>query len=136
VKVVDASVVLKWVLVEEEGHEAAKELIPDHASGKEPIVIPELLFYEITNVLAVSLKLPLMQVEEIIEWFYELDLRIATLGRDDFKKAAKLAQQFHLSVYDASYVTLARSLDATLVTADTILIKRLQGKLIHIEHIA
>lgn len=45
----------------------------------------------------------------LLDWFYDLDLKIATLGRDDFKKAAKLTQEFHISVYDASYVALART---------------------------
>ena len=131
-RVVDASVALKWILPEEGSPEALK-LIEEHASEGSSLVVPDLLFYEITNGLAVAVKLPLSQVEQILDWFYDLDLKVATLGRDDFKKSAKLAQEFHLSLYDASYITLAISLNAVFVTADMSLVKRLPEKLIKVE---
>ena len=134
-KVVDASVVLKWILAEESGRETAKALIPNHASGTQEIVVHDLLFYEVTNILAISTRLPLAQIEEILDWLYELELKVTSLGRDDFKNAAKLAQEFHISVYDASYVALAISLDAVFVTADIALTKRLPEKLIRTEQI-
>lgn len=133
-KVIDASVALKWILPEE-GSLKALKLIEDHASGEVSLVVPDLLFYEITNGLTVAVKLPPQQIEQILDWFYDLDLKIATLGRDDFKKAAKLAQEFHISVYDASYIALAISLNAVFVTADATLVRRLPNKLIRIEQI-
>ena len=134
-RVIDASIVLKWVLAEENNRETAKALIPRHAAASQEVVVPELLFYEITNVLAVSAKLPLAQIEEILDWLYELELKIASLGRDDFKKAAKLAQEFHISVYDASYVALAMSLNVVFVTADAALARHLPSRFIKIEQI-
>lgn len=133
-KVIDASVALKWIL-REEGSLKALKLIEDHAGGEVSLVVPDLLFYEITNGLAVAVKLPPQQVEQILDWFYDLDLKVAALGRDDFKKAAKLAQEFHISVYDASYVALAISLNAVFVTADAALVRRLPSRLIKIEQI-
>lgn len=131
-KVIDASVALKWILPEE-GSLKALKLIEDHASGEVSLVVPDLLFYEITNGLAVAVKLPPSQVEQILDWFYDLDLKIATLGRNDFKKAASIAHEFHISVYDASYVALAISLNTVFVTADMSLVKRLPEKLIKID---
>ncbi len=134
-RVIDASIVLKWILAEENNREAAKALIPHHVAGTQEVVVHDLLFYEVTNSLAVSAKLPPTQIEEILDGLYALELKVASLGRDDFKKVAKLAQEFHVSVYDASYVALAISLNAVFVTADAALVRRLPSRLIKIEQI-
>ena len=133
-RVVDASVALKWILPEE-GNIEALALLEDHAGQSQPIIVPDILFYEVTNVLAVVTKLPQSRIEEVIDWFYNIDLRIAALGGDDFKKAAEISQECNISVYDASYAALAISLKASFVTADKVLVRKLESKQIKIEQI-
>ena len=54
-KVVDASVVLQWL--PEEPSDKSAALIEAHVRGNDLLVAPELIHYEIGNVLATKLKL-------------------------------------------------------------------------------
>ena len=49
--VLDASVVLKWIFDDEDGGEQATRLKDAHVAGHEIVAVPDLLFYEIGNVL-------------------------------------------------------------------------------------
>lgn len=48
--VVDASVVVKW-FVDESDSPAARNLLQAHAAGTDSLVAPDLLVYEVANVL-------------------------------------------------------------------------------------
>lgn len=52
--VLDASVVLKWLLDDEAGGARAAGFREAHAAGAETIAVPDPLFYEIANVLTLK----------------------------------------------------------------------------------
>jgi predicted nucleic acid-binding protein len=56
--------------------------------------------------------------ETLLEAFSLLDALSISLETVDLKAAVVLAEQTKLSLYDASYLWLARALDAELVTLD------------------
>lgn len=115
-KIVDASVVLQWLVQQPSGPWLA--LLAEHREGTEPLAAPELIHYEIANVLI--RKLPLSVDEALDAWdrLLALDIETYTLGAEQYSDSMRLARDEKLTVYDASYLALARVLRAKLVTAD------------------
>lgn len=122
-RVVDASVVLGWLLREPlpEGHRRA---LTDHVSGAEPAVAPELLSYEVANVLARGARLGPEAARAGHERFLALEIETYSLSERDYAAALELALAHRITVYDASYVALAQALGLRFVTADRRLAER------------
>jgi predicted nucleic acid-binding protein len=120
--VVDASVVLKWLLAEPSAE--AEELLERHLNGSDPLVAPELLSYEIGNVLVTKTKLSAQETSDLFGYFIDLQIEAYSLGADEYKTTIELAYRYKLSVYDAAYLGLALALDSRLVTADRRLANR------------
>lgn len=120
--VVDASVVLKWLLAEPSAQ--AEALLEKHLNGGDPLVAPELLYYEIGNVLVTKTKLSAQETSDLFGYFIDLQIEAYSLGADEYKTSIDLAHQYKLSVYDAAYLGLAMALDTRLVTADRRLANR------------
>ena len=114
--VVDASVVLKWLLEEPVGK--AQEVLEKHLSGADLLVAPELLPYEVGNVLVTKTGLSSQEALDLFGYFLGLDIQTYSLGSEEYRSSLDLAHKHKLTVYDASYVALAQALDTKLVTAD------------------
>ena len=122
-KVVDASVVLTWLL--RDPPPAEQRILDDHISGQEPLVAPELLHYEVANVLATGARLPADAARDAYAGFAALEVETHSLGEPEYRDALELACRRRITVYDASYAALARALGVRLVTADRHLARRL-----------
>ncbi|MBI2552517.1 type II toxin-antitoxin system VapC family toxin [Candidatus Uhrbacteria bacterium] len=126
--VVDASVALKWFLPEE-GAPEAMTILNDHVFGREEIFVPDILFYEIVNALRYKPDLDNPAVEKFIEvlsWF-----ELKRIGTDEqfLKEILQVAREFDISGYDAAYAALARIFNCSLITADTRLAQKIEGKI-------
>lgn len=123
-RVVDASVVLGWLLREPlpDGH---RRVLGDHVSGAEPAVAPELLGYEVANVLVRGAGLGAAAAREGYERFLALEIETFSLSDREYRAALELAPAHRLTVYDAGYVALAQALGARFVTADRRLAERI-----------
>lgn len=66
--VADASVILKWILPDEPNREEALMLRQQHVEGEAPIATPDLLLYEVANVLPMKRDDP----QWVLEGFKEL----------------------------------------------------------------
>lgn len=115
-RVVDASVVLQWLL--DEPSTGSTEILEAHLDGSEPLIAPELLNYEVGNVLVTKIKLTSEDASELFGNFLDLRIETYSLGADEYRASIDLAHQYRLTVYDASYLALASALDVRLVTAD------------------
>ena len=62
-RVVDASVVLQWLL--EQPSARSSEILEGQLNGSEPLVAPELLNYEVGNVLVTKVKLTSQDASEL-----------------------------------------------------------------------
>lgn len=124
-KVVDASVVLRWILRKPEA--ADGRLLDAHVTGREPLVAPELLHYEVANVLVRGAELPLADALEAYDRFAALEIETYSLGHGEYSGALSLAAEHRITVYDASYAVLAQALGCPFVTADRRLARALHA---------
>lgn len=122
--VVDASVVVKWYVPEE-----------DQASALElrelgvKLAVPDLMFVEAANILWKIARRGAMQPQRAVEIVEEIIASpfIVHSNESLARDALDLALATGLSAYDASYVALATRLNVRCITADQKLVRRLVG---------
>ena len=125
-KVVDASVVLGWVLGQD-AREGSHRLLEGHLTGRQPLVAPELLNYEVANVLVAGARLSGDLAADAFAHYAGLEIETYSLGVAEYRNALALAAKRKITVYDASYAVLAQALGCPLVTADRRLARALRG---------
>jgi predicted nucleic acid-binding protein len=119
--VVDASVALKWYLIEQ-GAEPARQILADD----ETLVAPELIVAEVCNASWLACRrgeISAVQqtaiAADITRIFDRLERLVAHAAR-----AVAIAREIDHPVYDCFYLAVSEALDAPLVTADGRLLAR------------
>jgi predicted nucleic acid-binding protein len=115
--VFDASALVRAIVA---GEPAALTWLESMASGELHAVVPDLVFFEFANALAVSVRagdLPEEEAATSLDDLLELSLEVHS-GRTLAAQARALASTRGISAYDAAYLALAVGYDAILVTAD------------------
>lgn len=123
--VVDASVVMKW-LVREEHSEQAANLLIDSAGRGIRLLGPELLAFEVANAILWQQRRGLITLEEADNAIANYPARgIHVFACEPLvPKAVAFARTHQLAaVYDAIYVVLAQQLEIEFWTADRRLLK-------------
>ena len=118
--VIDASVVLKWYLTDEELGVKAISLLGEYVSNELDILAPSLLEYEIMNGLMIAQKRGRIKEEKIlsaIEGFDNLGINLRNLSHL-YPQVILFCKTYNRSVYDASYMALALDEGISLITAD------------------
>jgi len=121
--VLDASIILKMIF-EEQVTYLALQLRENHVTGKEKIAAPELIFYEIANVLAIKTPLSVKSASSALNEIFNLEIETFTLGVEEFLSSISFSHIYKISVYDASYMILADRLNCNFITADVKLFKK------------
>lgn len=107
--IVDASVGFAWVYQGQATQETDR-LLNDVAAGA-TVVVPALWFLEMSNVLLVAQRrhrLTAGQRKAAMEKLTAMQLTVDEEGsRNAFGKTSELAEQYGLSIYDATYLELA-----------------------------
>lgn len=129
--VVDASVILKWILCDETepDQEKAILLLKAWTAGTVDISVPSLWKYEVGNFLGRELS---EEAEEKMKLLLNLNIRTMELSEAGYRLCFKWMKENKVSFYDAAYLAVAYELQATLVTADSQFIKKMSEK----EHIS
>lgn len=125
--VLDASVVLKWIFDDEDGADRVARLKDAHVAGNEIVAVPDLLFYEIGNVLTTKTRLSEAAVAEAFSLLWEFSLERFDLGLEEFQGGLALSRKYKITLYDAAYVELSRRLKCTFVTADKKLYEKVKS---------
>lgn len=126
VAVLDASIAAKWFLPEPG---SALALALRDSLGT--IVVPDLIFAEVGNVLCQRVRRRSLSAEEaqnFIRLFLTLPLHVHD-SRSLIEQAVGLAFEFGATAYDALYVGLALSQETVLITADEKLLRLRSGRL-------
>ena len=124
--VVDASIAVKWFKPAEKSSRA-DFFLQEHLAGRESIFVPVLVIYEVTNALWVSRRLSRAEIEDALRLL--ASSRLTYVPPDDPLLADSLAisEKTKLSIYDASYLALARRMECGLATADRKLARNAKG---------
>ena len=122
--VVDASVIAKVSLRDEEHADLAIDLGTRFALGQVDIVAPQYILYEVPSAILNAVrrkKLSLGEGLDAVHEFFQLEL--PTVGGDAglesiTRRAYMLAQDVGCRLYDALYVAVAQEFDYPLLTCD------------------
>ncbi|AWS00416.1 type II toxin-antitoxin system VapC family toxin [Metallosphaera hakonensis] len=123
--VVDASVVIKWFANEE--HSDKSLLLRDaYAKGLDDLFSPCILPFEVINGLKYSYNLgenELIEISRILN-----DFQITLYPFDHLMdEAVSLSSRYGITIYDASYIALGKTLDEKVYTADEKLLRKVRG---------
>ena len=131
--VADASIVAKWFL-EEEVSSDARRLRDDYASDLVELDAPAILPFEVLNAAKYAMVFSADELRRVAEALDAFAIPIRPLEGSLALAAVDISSSTKLTVYDASYIALARELDATLYTADSAILAATK-RLKHAAHI-
>jgi predicted nucleic acid-binding protein len=126
--VVDASVLVKWFLHQQEAdRDRALALRDLHISGRSTIFVPELALLEVLNAIRFSSTGDEEDGETALEILQDLHLETRPPEFDLMRKANAIAWAYKITIYDSLYVALAQQVGYPLITADEAMVKKLKG---------
>ena len=128
--IIDASVALKWYLVDEENHHTAMHFLTEYIAGNLELIGPSLLEYEVINGLLIAGRrgrIPEKDILNAIDGFIGLDISLHSIA-SYYEKALVLCRNYGISIYDASYLALAEETSAPAITADMNLYKKVRKR--------
>jgi predicted nucleic acid-binding protein len=111
-KVVDASAIVALLF-----NELKREEIVERLRGAS-LHAPELLAFEVANACLKKMRAAPEERQALLEAFSLLDALSIAAETIHLAEALALAEQTKLTLYDASYLWLARALNVELVTLD------------------
>jgi predicted nucleic acid-binding protein len=120
--VVDASIVVKW-FVEEENSDKAIRIRDKYVEGEVRLIAPEIIKFEVLNALYYKKLFSEDEMEEISEALDSYLFDLYPLKGEYAKKTVETAFRNNITIYDASYISLAIMKNAYFYTADEKLIK-------------
>ncbi|KKM84426.1 hypothetical protein LCGC14_1299250 [marine sediment metagenome] len=126
--VIDASVVVKW-FIEENNSDKARFLRDKFIEGKIELIIPTLLYFEVLNALKFSQLFDPSELDNAGESLENYGFKVITVKNEIREYMIKVAVDYDLSIYDASYLGLSIVLGKTFCTADEKIIKKLPSRL-------
>jgi predicted nucleic acid-binding protein len=115
--VVDASVILKWVLGNEReaDYEKAMALLENWTEGDIELSAPILWQYEVGNFLGRSLQ---NEAKDKMNLLLNLNIKNVAPTNDMINQCFSWMRQKKVTFYDASYLAAAFEVQGTLITAD------------------
>lgn len=124
--VLDASVVIKWF--QNEGDSARALVFEEkHIRGEEAVAVPDLLFYEVTNVFSFQKHMTPQAAEAALELLAKMEIQVFMFSSQEFKEVFRFSREYGVSAYDAVYAVLAKRLGCRFITADKKLYQKLKA---------
>lgn len=113
----DASIILKWVLEDEENNrDNATALLRGWVEQEHEFVVPSLWLYEVGNVLGIKRS---KDAEKILEILLEYEFKEMKITKDVTSIAFALMKEYRgVAFYDTIYHAVAMRNKGTMVTAD------------------
>lgn len=114
--IVDSSVIVKWLnRTKEQNLEQADRILNQAQNEEVELIAPELAKYEVGNVL-ITKGIAASEVKISLKLLYDLPITFITESLDLAEQTYVLADSLGVTYYDASFLSLAKQYDATLVT--------------------
>ena len=123
--VVDASVILKWILDgdKESDKDRAMALLKDWGDGRVQLYAPSLWQFEVGNFLGRELP---SEAEEKMSLLADLHIGTVPLNDSIYRRCFAWMNGKKITFYDAVYLSAAFEIQAMLVTADEAFIKKME----------
>jgi len=103
----------------------ALQLRNDFRERKIDLLCPELLIYEIANVLRYKEDLEERLILKAIISIYEMEI-LMLVNQKIMESAVRLALEYGITVYDSTYLSFAQQLGCHLITADKKLFQKIK----------
>ena len=115
--IVDASVIMKWVLEKEKepDHDKAAGLLHAWVSGEVGIAAPSLWTYEVANILGRALP---DEAEQKMKLLLDLQINEVDCSEQMIRQCFTWMKECQVTFYDAVYLAAAYAIDAVLLTSD------------------
>ena len=117
-RVLDASVAIKWFVANEAGHAEALRILDEVRDDPARFAVPELFFYEMLAVLARLLGNDAAALRGYLDALHDLGFERIGNGRELLARAADLACGYGLTGYDSIYAASAQLVGGCWLTAD------------------
>lgn len=127
--VLDASIALKWFL-KEAGTQKAFEIQKQIDKRSLKAFVPQIFFFEIANVIKTKSKSTSSDVKKALKIIFNLPFFTKKTDHRFLLKSNHYAQKYNLSIYDASYLALAKIQKIDFITADQKLVKKVNLKFV------
>jgi predicted nucleic acid-binding protein len=115
--IIDTSILVKWLnQTNEKDIEKADQLMESALDGKVQLFAPELAKYELGNVLLKGKQLTPNEEYISLSTAYSLPINFVSESEELAKDTYSIAFDFDVTYYDASFLSLAKQLNAILVT--------------------
>jgi predicted nucleic acid-binding protein len=126
--VLDTSVALKWFSVSGENDlDHALELRQKMLEGSVLFIVPELLFYELTNALRYNPNFSSKDVNEALNSVFDMGLEVRRVDKKVMTDATTMAFKYSITIYDAYFLALSHMEEIPFVTADYRFVERMKG---------
>lgn len=115
--IVDASVILKWVLEKENepDHDKAVGLLHVWVSGAVSIAAPGLWIFEVANILGRALP---DEAGQKMKLLFDLQINVVDCSEQMIRQCFAWMKEYQVTFYDAVYLAAAYEIDAFLLTSD------------------
>jgi len=123
--VVDASVVIKW-FVEEGNSGNAIKVRDKYIEGEIKVVAPEIITFEVLNAIYYKKLFSKNEIKEVSEALNAFSFDLYSLKGEYARKTVETSFENSITIYDASYISLAIIKNTYMYTADNKLIERLK----------
>ena len=137
--VVDASVVLKWYLQDEDHVAQAVSLYEGWVEGRIQLTAPNFIRYEVANSLETARiqgRIDAGQASIEIDNFMVTGIYLDGDGDDLVRAAIDASRRYGVAPYDGLYLALAEETDRVFVTADRRLHRRVRDQVPYVRWLA
>lgn len=123
--VIDTSLAIKWFFPEK-GAKAANKLRDDHINKKIIICSRDLFLYEFSSAFRnyAGEKIEAGDFQLAVETLTALEIKIYPIEYRELKELFIMSKKLDLSIYDCSFILLAKKISTALFTADKKLYSR------------
>lgn len=128
----DSSLVVKWLLPDEEDSASVGRFLTEQVARREPIIAPFLLRDEFANVVRKKIRtnqFPVAQADGVLDRFFDQPIAFRSPVRLHHT-ALRMANEYNLhAIYDAEYLALAHITGCEFWTADLEIIRKVKRHL-------
>lgn len=126
--VIDASVAIKWFSqVDEDNLEKALKLRELHLSREWELIAPDLLIYEVVNALRYNPSFNQEDTAFALSSLRKMEITLVEPTESVLKRAVEIAYENDVTIYDASYLSLAQERRILFLSADAKFCQKVSG---------